>query len=190
MEDRLSKRKYSNRSRSVWEVLASMPIDPDEPLLAVEQNIKNRMYDKQFYKRKRASTHKHKIEIDIHKVRELCSQPLTWGQIGAILGVSDSKVRAFAQIHGIKKTHTPRGIKKTGTALTSKDYQQRYYDKNSPSVEELDNLMIIYKGFIGLLAYKLEKSFHITRNMLKFRGRYEAWLDYNKIHREEICGKS
>jgi hypothetical protein len=39
--------------------------------------------------------------------------------------------------------------------------------------------MHLYGGFIGLLAFKLDKSFQITRNMLKFRGRYDAWIKYN-----------
>jgi hypothetical protein len=63
--------------------------------------------------------------------------------------------------------------------MTQKEIARRYYEKNSPSVEELDRLMHLYGGFIGLLAFKLDKSFQITRNMLKFRGRYDDWIKYN-----------
>ena len=55
----------------------------------------------------------------------------------------------------------------------------KYYERVSPSAEKLDQLMILYGGFIGLLAFKLNKPFSIARSILKYRGKYRAWLKYN-----------
>lgn len=174
---------YSTRSerKTMFEVLSCMPLDPNDRLLEIESKLENGEYDQSFYEKRgsRKITKNRKHFLDLEQVKSLCSQPFTWKQIGEKLGVTDDLVIEFARIHGIEKVHTPAGRKKTGTAMTQKEKAQRYYEKNSPSVEELDRLMILYGGFIGLLAFKLEKSFQITRNMLKFRGRYEAWIKYN-----------
>ena len=173
--------KTQSEMRSIFEVLQSMPLDPNDRLLEIEKKMEANEYDQGFYEKRKSRkiTTNRKHFLDKNEVENLCSQPLTWKQIEEKLGVPAHTIIEFARSHGIEKVHTPRGKKKTGTAMTQKEYNQRYYEKNSPSVEELDRLMIIYGGFIGLLAFKLEKSFQITRNMLKFRGKYDEWIKYN-----------
>jgi hypothetical protein len=165
----------------MFDILRSMPIDPDDPLLEIERKMENNEYDEIFYEKRKSrrvlANRKHFLDKD--EVASLCSQPLTWKQIEKKLGVPAQIIADFARSHGIEKVHTPAGRKKTGNAMTQKEIARRYYEKNSPSVEELDRLMVIYGGFIGLLAFKLEKSFQITRNMLKFRGKYDEWIKYN-----------
>lgn len=176
-------RPYKTQSeiRSIFDILQSMPIDPTDPLLEIERKMEANEYDQGFYEKRRSRkiTANRKHFLDKDEVASLCSQPLTWKQIEEKLGVPAQIIADFARSHGIEKVHTQAGRKKTGTAMTQKEYARRYYEKNSPSVEELDRLMIIYGGFIGLLAFKLEKSFQITRNMLKFRGKYDEWIKYN-----------
>ncbi len=173
--------KVQSDVRTMFDVLQSMPMDPDDRLLEIERKMEANEYDEGFYEKRKSrkvlANRKHFLDKD--EVASLCSQPLTWKQIEEKLGVPSQTIMDFARSHGIEKVHTPAGRKKTGTAMTQKEIARRYYEKNSPSVEELDRLMHLYGGFIGLLAFKLDKSFQITRNMLKFRGRYDDWIKYN-----------
>lgn len=189
-----AKTKLQSRlPRDIFEVLIDIPVDPNDRLVVLEDKLIAGEFDEK-NKNKRLSSLKKSsrlAKIDIEEFKKACEQSLTWEQMAKHFNLDIPFLREYAKLHGINRIGMKRGRKPIGeTALSRKEYNRRYYDKNSPSVEELDEWMKLYKGFIGMLAFKLEKSFQITRNMLKFRGVYKKWLSYNKKHCWETCGKS
>lgn len=186
------KNLQSKIPRSVFEVLLEMPVDPNDRLVLLEDQLEAGEFDEKHKKKclKSLKTSTRYAKLNLQEFKKVLAQQLTWKQIADHFNMDVPYLREYAKVNGIHHTGMKRGRKPMGeVAFTRKEYNRRYYEKNSPSVEQLDEWMVIYKGFIGMLAFKLEKSFQITRNMLKFRGCYDKWLAYNRHHRHETCGK-
>jgi hypothetical protein len=174
-------KQTKTRMIDIFDVLSITTPEEDQRLLELEARIYEETCDQEYYSTPR-STKKKPYDFDIDQLRELCTQQLTWQQIAEKLGDTSQRVRDFAKANGIQKKRSPGGGKITppGQPLTNLERVRRYYEKNSPSVEELDRLMVLYGGYIGMLAYKLGKTFPIARNMLRHRGRYKTWMEYFK----------
>lgn len=172
-------KQTKHRMLDLFDALKSAPTEYDQRLLDLEAKLLDEHCDEEYYNAKR-SDRKRPYTFDLHDLKVLCSQQLTWQQIADKLGDTPQRVRDIARANGITKERMPRGKKLSATALTNSECVRRYYEKNSPSVEELDRLMVLYGGYIGILAYKLNKTFAITKNMLRHRGRYQTWKDYFK----------
>jgi hypothetical protein len=189
-----TKTKLQSRlPRDIFEVLIDMPVDPNDPLVQIEGQLKTGAFDKAYEKKLkiRLKESNQAQKIDLKEFKEICAQPLTWPQVSNHFKASIPFLMQFAKTNKVFKAPMKRGRKSISESkMTREEYHQRWIEKAAPSVEELDHLMVVYKGFIGMLAFKLEKSFNVTRMILKFRGVYKKWLSYNKKHCWETCGKS
>jgi hypothetical protein len=189
-----AKTKLQSRlPRDIFEVLVNMPVDPTDPLVQIEDQLKTGAFDKTYEKKLKSSVKKSRqsAKIDLKEFKKICAQPLTWKQVSDHFKTNIQFLMQFAKTNKVFKAPMKRGRKSIPESkMTREEYHQRWIEKAAPSVEELDHLMVVYKGFIGMLAFKLEKSFNVTRMILKFRGVYKKWLSYNKRHCWETCGKS
>jgi hypothetical protein len=166
--------RMDGERKNIFEILALLDWEPDQRLMDLEEKLMNGYFDQ---KRKRTKRY---VEPKFTKaeLKKLCAQQIPWGQIAEKLGESVIRVRDYAQRNGITN-HISVGRPKIIDAQEKMASRIRYYDRISPSEEKIDQLMILYGGFIGLLAFKLNKPFRIARNVLIHRKRYDAWLKYN-----------
>ena len=172
-------KQTKHRMTDFFDALKSLPTVYDERLMDLEARLFEDDCDQNYYSKKR-SEHKKSFNLDMDRLKDLCSQPLTWQEIADELGETKARVRDFARAQKIEKVRTPAGKKKSGTALTNMENVTRYYERHSPPAEELDRLMVLYGGYIGLLAFKLDKSLPMAKSILRYRGRYKTWMEYFK----------
>lgn len=159
--------------KNIFEILAMLEWEPDPRLMDLEARLMAGEFDQT-----QIRFDNNPFKGSKKQMRFLCDQKLTWEKIAEIFGETKERCIAFANRHGIKKQSCV-GRPKITDPQKKMENRIRYYERVSPSAEKLDQLMILYGGFIGLLAFKLNKPFRIARSILKYRGKYQNWIKYN-----------
>ncbi len=159
--------------KNFFELLAQIPWEPDERLMDLEARLMRGEFDEN----ESNSLVNNPFKGTKKQMQYLCDKKLVWHEIAEAFDETIDRCQIFARKHGIEKA-TCAGRPKM--SLEEKIvFRRDWYEKHTPSVKKLDYLMILYGGFIGLLAFKLNRPYGTTRNMLKFRGKYREWLRYN-----------
>ena len=169
-------RKYirtDGERRNIFEVLAMLEWEPDPRLMDLEARLMAGEFDET-----QVRFDNNPFKGSKKQMKFLCDQKLTWEKIAEMFSETEARCIAFAAQNGIKKRSCV-GRPKITDPQKKIENKIKYYERVSPSAEKLDQLMILYGGFIGLLAFKLNKPFSIARSILKYRGKYRAWLIYN-----------
>jgi len=159
--------------KNFFELLAQLPWEPDPRLMDLEAKLMRGDFD---YNESKSLINK-PFKGTKKQMKYLCDKKLKWDEIAEIFDEPVERCQSFARKNGIEKASCVGRPKMTIEEKIV--FRQEWYEKHSPSVEKLDYLMVLYGGFIGLLAFKLNRPYRIARNMLKFRGKYREWLRYN-----------
>lgn len=159
--------------KNFFELLAQIPWEPDERLMDLEARLMRGEFDEN----ESNSLVNNPFKGTKKQMQYLCDKKLVWHEIAEAFDETIDRCQIFARKHGIEKA-TCAGRPKMSVEEKIV-FRRDWYEKHTPSVKKLDYLMILYGGFIGLLAFKLNRPYGTTRNMLKFRGKYREWLRYN-----------
>ena len=160
--------------KNFFELLAMLPWEPDERLMDIEARLMAGEFDDNLS----ISLNGRAFKGTKKQMKFLCDQKLRWREIAEYFDETVDRCKFFARAHGIEKVSCV-GRPKITDPQKKAEFRIAYYERYAPTVEQLDRLMILYGGFIGLLAFKLNRPYHVARNMLKYRGKYYEWLRYN-----------
>lgn len=159
--------------KNFFELLAQLPWEPDERLMDLEARLMRGEFDDN----ESNSLANNPFKGTKKQMQYLCDKKLSWHEIAEIFDETADRCQIFARKNGIEKAS--RAGRPKMTIEEKIVFRQEWYEKHSPTIEKLDFLMVLYGGFVGLLAFKLNRPYRIARNMLKFRGVYRQWLRYN-----------
>jgi hypothetical protein len=95
---------------SLLSIRSTMLIDPNDPLVKLESDLEAGLFDES-YKKLMQSNKKgrpKKYSIDVNQLKELCSQALSWEDIGRKLNIDAETVRRYARFWEIHKNNIPK----------------------------------------------------------------------------------
>lgn len=95
---------------SLLSIRSTMSIDPNDPLVKLESYLDAGLFNKSYRKAMQSNKKDRpkKYSIDVNKLKELCSQELSWEDIGRKLNIDAETIRRYAKGLEIHKKNMPK----------------------------------------------------------------------------------